>query len=123
MRELLERKSNSSADETQDETALSRVATVRSPIKSIDSGTPGIEAGTVLKSLSAVAVTVPSASKSTNWPKKSLWASSVLALLISSQYMLGSRFVSTASALYGTVQKAILRTKGLGLWLWCWCCQ
>lgn len=123
MRELLERKSNSSADETQDETALSRVATVRSPIKSIDSGTPGIEAGTVLKSLSVVAVTVPSASKSTNWPKKSLWASSVLALLISSQYMLGSRFVSTASARYGTVQKAILRAKGLGLWLWCCCCQ
>jgi hypothetical protein len=60
---------------------------------------PGIEVATMLKSLSAVVVAVPLASKSTNWPKKSLWASSVLALLMSSQYMAGSLPVSTASAL------------------------
>lgn len=107
MGQLLDRKSNSSAEDTPEERPLSGTGPW-SPIKRKDSAMAGMVVDTEPNSSPPKAFAPPVASKSTNCPKKSLPGSSVLALLISSQYMLGS-LLSTASALMGTVQEVISR--------------
>lgn len=104
--ELLEGKSNSSPEETPEERLPSSMG-LCSPSSMMDSATPGMVVATELKSSPTKAVAFALASKSTNCPKKSLAWSSVLALFRSSQNMVGSLLLSTASALTGTVQEVI----------------